>query len=128
MHTVAVRADAPFGPSPPIRIGDSTQPTIPSWVQPQQSLGSLARGDSRSDSACPPFIPALRLAKLSRSQGLCDHCGTGRTDIAPEVKAQEVEAVVDMGHVRLLDRQIESQLVPQKALDLVPQPLRLRVA
>jgi hypothetical protein len=51
-----------------------------------------------------------------------------RADKALDVKAQEVEAVVDMGHVCLLNRPFESQLVPQEALDLVPQPLRLRLA
>jgi hypothetical protein len=44
------------------------------------------------------------------------------------VKAQEGDAIVDMGDVRRLDRPFKSPLVLQEALDLVPQPLRLRFA
>jgi len=49
-------------------------------------------------------------------------------DVASDVVAEEVEAVVDVRHVRLLDRQFELQFFLEEDLELLPQAVRFRLA
>ena len=44
------------------------------------------------------------------------------------MKAQEIETVVDMGHVRFLDGEVEFERLGEKRLKLVAQPVRFLFA